>query len=330
MVMDNKEKVPAGFIHGIVLDNNGGMNSLSWEDSCIRWAKNEDIWLHCDYTEQEIHQWLRDNTELNEIVLDSLFNEDSRPSVLSRNNNLLAVFRGINLNPNADPEDMVSLRVWTDGKRMLSTRKRILLSTQDMLQDLMEGNGPKDIPQLFVEWIDRIVRRMSDTIDKLEDELLIQEEALEEGDLRSIRASLLKIRKQSIGIRRYLAPQREAMNKLISDPLNWLNEMHRLNLRTIAERQIRHIEDIDALRERAGMLQEEISNQMSEQMNQRSYVLTIIAAIFLPLGFFTGLMGINVGGMPGVESSTAFWIVTLICIGISFGLIGLFVWKKWV
>jgi hypothetical protein len=29
---------------------------------------------------------------------------------------------------------------------------------------------------------------------------------------------------------------------------------------------------------------------------------TIVAAIFLPLGFFTGLMGIKVGGMPGVES----------------------------
>lgn len=328
--MDGTEKTPEGFIHGIVLDNKGGMKSLSWEESCQVWARNEDIWLHCYYTDEEIHQWLSDNTELNEIVLDSLFSEDSRPHILSRNNNLLAVFRGINLNPNAEPEDMVSLRVWTDGKRMVSTRKRILLSTQDILKHLNEGHGPKDIPELLVEWIDRIVRKMSDTVDNLEDELLIQEEALEGDDLREIRSSLLKIRKQSIGMRRYLAPQREAMNKLINEPLNWLNDMHRLNLRSISERQIRHIEDIDVLRERSGMIQEEISNQMSEQINQRSYVLTLIAAIFLPLSFFTGLMGINVGGMPGVESSIAFWIVTLICIGISLGLIGLFFWRKWV
>ena len=43
-------------------------------------------------------------------------------------------------------------------------------------------------------------------------------------------------------------------------------------------------------------------------MNQTMYMLSIVAAIFLPLGFLTGLLGINVGGMPGVDSSNAFWI----------------------
>jgi zinc transporter len=39
------------------------------------------------------------------------------------------------------------------------------------------------------------------------------------------------------------------------------------------------------------------------------YLLSLVAALFLPLGFFTGLMGINVGGMPGVENESAFWVV---------------------
>ena len=49
-----------------------------------------------------------------------------------------------------------------------------------------------------------------------------------------------------------------------------------------------------------------MASTVSEQMNARMYVLSIVAAIFLPLSFFTGLMGINVGGMPGVEDCLAF------------------------
>ena len=106
--------------------------------------------------------------------------------------------------------------------------------------------------------------------------------------------------------------------------------MHRLKLNSIAAQQVLHIEDIDAVRDRIVMLQEEITNEISEQMNQRSYVLTIVAAIFLPLSFFTGLMGINVGGMPGLDSSIGFWIVSSICLIVSVVMVGIFIWKKWI
>ena len=47
------------------------------------------------------------------------------------------------------------------------------------------------------------------------------------------------------------------------------------------------------------------------------YVLAIITSIFLPLGFLTGLLGINVGGMPGTDSPLAFWIVCLLALMVS-------------
>ena len=71
---------------------------------------------------------------------------------------------------------------------------------------------------------------------------------------------------------------------------------------------IRHLEDLDAIRERAAVTQEELQNRLAEQQNVRMYVLSIVAAIFLPLGFLTGLLGINVGGIPGADSGASFWI----------------------
>ncbi|MDD3800353.1 MAG: CorA family divalent cation transporter, partial [Novosphingobium sp.] len=53
----------------------------------------------------------------------------------------------------------------------------------------------------------------------------------------------------------------------------------------------------------------------------------IVAAIFLPLGFVTGLLGINVGGMPGVDDGRAFWVVVGLCSAIM--LFQLYLFRKW-
>ena len=68
---------------------------------------------------------------------------------------------------------------------------------------------------------------------------------------------------------------------------------------------------------------------MTERMNQTMYIISVFTAIFLPLGLLTGLLGINVGGMPGVESPAAFWIVCGLLLVISAGLVLLLKMKHW-
>lgn len=60
------------------------------------------------------------------------------------------------------------------------------------------------------------------------------------------------------------------------------------------------------------------------------YILSIIAAIFLPLGFITGLLGINVGGIPWAENTNGF-LLTALCIGVIVAFeIVLFKLLKWI
>lgn len=323
------QRPPEGLVHAFRLDGQGGAEKIAWQEVISADCDMENLWLHFDYSDPQTQQWITDHSGLSHVAIDGLLSEDTRPHIISRANNLLIILRGLNLNPGADPEDMVSLRIWTDGKRLISTRKRKLLSTDDIITRIEGGIGSKNITELMIQWVDRIVRRMSNFVDELEDSLLECEDQLFTNDPRDVRSVLLQLRKQSIGIRRYIAPQREALNQLIVEPITWLTDIQRINLRSIADRQIRHIEDIDAVKERASMDQEELLSRLSEEMNSRSYVLTIVAAIFLPLGFFTGLMGINVGGMPGIDSPQAFWVVSAICIGIIGILLGVFLARKW-
>ncbi len=238
----------------------------------------------------------------------ALITEETRPRAITIGNGLLLALRGVNLTPGSEPEDMVSIRIWIEPGRIVSTRKRTLLSVDDILEALEDGRGPKDEGGFLVMMLDRLTWRMSNAIQDIEDQVDNLEDAAMGGGGSSIRRELADLRRQAITLRRYLAPQREAMTRLYAEPVAWINDPQRLQMREVQDSLIRHIEDLDAVRERAAVTQEEIISRMSEQLNQRMYVLSVIAALFLPLGFLTGLLGINVGGIPGANNTHAFVI----------------------
>jgi len=319
----------SGFLHARALDGQGGAAALSWPEAQSWTSDAGPLWLHLNFESSEVPKWLEQCSGLNRIAIAGLLAEDTRPHALTRGSNLLLVLRGVNLNPGEDPDDMVSIRLWTDGQRLISTQRRSLQSTGDILDSLDEGEGAENIPSLLLDWIDALTWRMNDTIAQSEDIVLGLEERILAGETQGLRGALQRLRKQSIVLRRYLSPQREAMNRLIAEPLEWLDEMHRLRLREITDRLIRYIEDLDQITDRAAVAQDELMNRLSEQLNQRMYVLSIVAALFLPLGFFTGLMGINVGGMPGVDNPHAFWLVTGLCAAVLIALSLVFRAKRW-
>jgi len=324
-----KAAAPNGLIYALLLDGNGGKSDVPWE-SIDKWEPGQGfLWLHLNFEDPVIQEWLTKSSGLTEIAVNALVSEETRPRSVNRGDSLLLSLRGVNLAPGEAPDDMVSLRVWTDGHRLISTRRRSMASIGDVVGELDAGHGPKNAAELMVACIDRIVWRMHETIEGLEDRVLAFEDSILSGETEGIRLRISQLRRQSISIRRYLAPQREAMNSLINEKLTWLDELNRLHLREINDRMMRYIEDIDEVRDRAALAQEELLTRVSEQMNERSYIFTIVATIFLPLGFFTGLMGINVGGMPGVEDNMAFWIVVAMCFGLTALLALIFRLKRW-
>ncbi len=325
----NTYEVPEGLIHALLLDGSGGARELSWEEANHWTAEQGCLWLHFNLDLAGVDNWLREDSNLGELAAEALLSRETRPRASGMGSHLLLALRGVNLNPGSNPEDMISLRLFTDGDRVITTRVRQLLSVADVRDHCMAGNGPVNAGELLVELIDRIVRRMNDTVENFEDDVLALEDRVLSGANSTLRNDLSQLRRQTIAIRRYLAPQREALNRLVMEKLSWLSDSSRMQLREISDRQVRLLEDIDAVRERAALAQEELLSVVSEQLNARMYVLSIVAAIFLPLGFFTGLMGINVGGMPGVEANNAFWVVVAMCVAVMLVLALVFRWKKW-
>ncbi|MFO7582254.1 zinc transporter ZntB [Guyparkeria sp.] len=264
--------------------------------------------------------WLETESGVDELVADSLLAEDTRPRVVEHDNGLLLILRGVNLNAGKRPEDMISLRLWFDGEQLISTSRYPLRTVDELVRQLEEGTGPATLAELLMELVEGLAERTDELIESIEEEVDELEAALLDGADRELRDRIGQIRRTIIVIRRYLAPQRDALARLstINRPL--LADLDRGRIREQADALTRLVEDLDMARERGGMIHEQLLTRLSDQLNTRMYLLSIVAAIFLPLGFITGLFGINVGGMPWVETDMGFWWVMLLILAIGAGL----------
>lgn len=318
-----------GLIHAYLLDGNGSATEIAASD-IQNWTKEHGLlWLHFDYSHPDAEAWLLRDFGLDNVITEALLVDETRPRTTLIDDGLLIALRGINHNPGAQADDMVALRMWIDQHRIFTSRRRKLGAASEIASLLNQGHGPKNSAEFLVKMIDLIVDGMAETISDFEDRAADYEDSVLDGVTKNLRYELSNLRRQTITIRRYLAPQRDAFSRLLVEKVTWISDAHRIQIREISDGLLRHIENLDAARDRATVTQEELTNRLSEQMNARMYVLSVVAAIFLPLGFLTGLLGINVGGIPGAENDTAFWMFIAILIGVVISQIIIFRWKNW-
>jgi len=320
----------SGLIVAYLLDGHGGGREVGWP-AVREWKPSSGLlWLHLDYTRPDAQEWMRKESGVDPVLAESLLLEDVRPHSLFTSDGLMVVLRGVNLNPGQEREDMVAVRMWIEEHRVITLRHRHLLSIDDLRDQIGRGTGPVSPGTFLVDIADLLVTRMAGVIADVEDTVDRLDEHVATGESRELRTRLAHVRREAILLRRYLSPQRDAMSRLYGEPVEWLDDTLRMRLRGIADRTLRYVEDLDAARERAGVGQEELASRLAEQTNNRMYLLSIVAALFLPLGFVTGLLGVNVAGIPGTEHPGAFIVVCLLLFLLALLQLWIFKRRGWV
>ena len=114
------------------------------------------------------------------------------------------------------------------------------------------------------------------------------------------------IRRRALVLHRYLHPQREALHEFRENGPTALPALDPHALRETAERVTRLVEDLETLRSRAQIVEDGIGIRVAERMNRNMYWLSIVATVFMPISFVTGLLGVNRGGIPGGENGDSF------------------------
>jgi zinc transporter len=310
------------------LDGRGGAVNLSGIEEIL--ASTKQTWLHFDANHEDTRSLIQQNfKDIDEYSLQAILDEDARPRTLQLDSGMLLILRGINYNNEEHPEDMVAVRLWISDNRLISLRYRKSRALMSVSENLDIGKGPKSIGDIVSSICSLLFSYIETTISGLEDKMDDIESRVVDDPNKQLRNDIATIRKTAIMLRRYIAPQKDAMSQLKYAEVPWLDKKHQRRLQESQDSLLRSVEALDAVRERSQVVKDELVNALSDKLNRNLYVISVVTAIFLPLGFLTGLFGINVGGMPGVDDDVAFKAFSLVLAGIVFVQVALFKYFKW-
>lgn len=315
-----------------VLDGEGGGRPIGWEDVASWQPVNDDevLWAHICRDCAGVTEWLEEHMRIPRPTAELLTSESSRPRAFREGETLVATLRGINFNPGAEPEDMVSMQLWSDGQRVFTFRRLPLQSPREILAEVDARKGPVDAGSLVTTLVEHLIARVDQVIVDLNDQI----DACDEDDRSAANTDLLieqiaTIRHACLSLKRHMGPMHIALEGISRDAPAWFEDHDRRAMAEAIHRLRRDLDDIDASKESAVVMLDDLRARAVAGSQRTTFVLTVVATIFMPLTFLTGLLGSNIGGIPGSDDPHAFWILSGICAAILAVQLTLF-WKwRW-
>lgn len=277
-----------------------------------RGSSGGPIWVHIDVKHNNALHWLREHSGLDLMTQEALTAARVTPRVEERDGHLLLILKGLNFAPGALVSEMVALRLWSDGQRIITCRRDNLRATVQIRRAIGEGVGAVDASSLIATLADLMVANMEDMI-------IEQVQATHQignlGDTKpteDLVSELAHLRRAMIWMRRSLGPQRRALTRLAASRLPWIRGPDRIQVREVAHQCMQYVEGLDAAQQIGEITQDEILQRSTEKTERRLFSLTVITAIFLPLTFVTGLLGVNLAGIPDANDPWSFLTLVIL------------------
>ncbi len=291
-------------------------------------ADAQFVWIHLTSRDEEVQAWLRDHAALDDFTIDALTALETRPRCEQIDGAALLNLRGMTHEAMASSDPLASIRMRADGARVISVT-RLPLDALDTARTAIVAGQVHDAGDLIATLATAITEQLDPHVAQLGDSLDDCEEQLDPRAAFELRRSVSHVRREAIGYRRFLYPQRAALEKLAGLPVAWLSDEDRLHINAAADRAARMAEELESIRERAALIHEALTDLRAEVIDQRSLLIAVVAMIFLPLTFITGLFGMNVDGIPFAHHSGSFWAITGFSVAVAAGVGLYFVRRHW-
>ncbi len=274
------------------------------------------IWIHVDSFEKADLATLHGQDDIPDVAAHALVATETRPRCDKIDQGALVNLRGLAEVETDDSDRLVSIRLWVRAGKVNSVSRRPVAATAHVIAQMEAGRilDPGDLVAAFAKAIskqlDPQVADLGDTLDDCETSLTPR-------NVYKLRSRIARVRSEAIAFRRFVSPDRDALTTLAQLDFDWLAEDDRLHIREAADRFARMTEELESVRERAALIHEQLTDLRGELMESRALMISIVALIFLPLTFITGLFGMNVEGIPIDTNPRAFWWITGFCVFVS-------------
>lgn len=270
------------------------------------------VWLHFNLSHTAAEGWMRAHADLSDNFFESL-REGSRSTRIERDGDrLFAVVNDVAFEFSFDAGEVATLWLSVDRRLVVSARRHPLRAVDRLRMAVKRGvtlaSSVSLLDHLMREQADelqRIVRKTTERVDDIEDEVLA-------GKHHRHSAELARLRRLMVRLQRLLAPEPSALNRTLSHPPAWVPDDDVRQLRQASEEFALVLRDIAALQERIKLMQDEAAARVAEENNSSLFLLTMVTVMALPINLVSGLFGMNVGGIPLAGHPVGFWVMLAI------------------
>jgi zinc transporter len=286
-------------------------------------------WVDIDVSTPEDQRWLESESGLKEETRQLLAQAITTNRRETLEDGLFVSLYGINPDESTDRHEFVSLRLLLQAQRIVTAHTDQIQGIQGVQQEIEAENGPQDsagflamVAIQVAERMEKIITEISGQTDELEDRIL-------EDEFDPPLEEMNALRRRVFRVRRHLAHLKNLLDFIVSDSSIRTDPAGNDALRDASSRVARYLESIEDTRQRTQLIFDQVQTQLSETMSRATFNLTIIATVFLPLSFLTGLLGVNVAGIPEEHNPWGFWIICLILSAVAILSVVFLRWKRW-
>jgi zinc transporter len=309
-----------------LLVGDGPIRTVTPEEGAV-YAGPGFIWIHVE-SDNEAERSALLGPDIPDVAANALIATETRPRCDRIEDGAIVNLRGPAAEGIEESDRLLSIRMWVRRAKVNSVTRLPLAATGLVVEQMKAGLilDPGDLVAAFARTIskqlDPQVAALGDTLDDCETQM-------DPRQVWRLRSMIAKIRSEAIAFRRFVAPDRDALLTLAQLDFEWLADEDRLHIREAADRFARMAEELEAVRERAALLHEQLTDLRAEDLDQRSLLISVVAFIFLPLTFITGLLGMNVEGIPYAHTHWAFWGVVIFCVLVGAAVLAWFARRHW-
>jgi len=303
-------------------------------EECLPFKESSTVtWINIEGIDSNVIKKISDIYGVHSLVLEDIVSTGQRPKMEDYGDYIYIVFRMIYFNDKV--HDIV------DEQISLILGENFVISIQEKEGDVFDPIRQRirdykgrirtmGTDYLAYTLLDSVVdnyyvvlEKRGEDIENLEEEVMINPSNLIARKIHSLKRDMIYLRKQ-------IWPLREVVSGLQRNESKLIKKQTGLFLRDVYDHTIQVMDTVDSFRDMLSGIHDSYLSGISNKMNEIMKVLTIFAAIFIPLTFMAGVYGMNFEYMPELKWKYGYFVLLGLMACVGFGMLFFFKKKKWI
>lgn len=273
-------------------------------------------WQHFCMRHEGIEQYLCHGLGIPMFVANAMIADETRSRAIVRENGIMVLLKAMHRHDGANPEMMVSLRLWIEPHRIISAREHDIDAVLTLRDEIAAGQGPASSTDFLIDMIGHVYDEFDPLIDAMEHELDALEGLVEREETEAICSRLSALERRAAIFIRHLSPQSAIFEIVGTSRCPLVSDEDHDHLNELDSRLKGMLESLRDMRDRANIIDERIQRIEEFRQTRANLAFAVAATLFLPATFITGLFGGNVGGVPWLEHPQGFTYLGFVCLAV--------------